>query len=95
MNEQELRELDEWIHKHVFGMSTKVVGWWERPFRSYTTDPAAAMQVLEKCRDKVDRILLTAHGNKTWMLYAYDSYEFGTGETLPEAICKFAREVFK
>jgi hypothetical protein len=78
MKDKELRELDAWIAKHVFGCKPKpirikdgrktirveyhclcnpshAVGW-SQIFK-YSTDPAAAMMVLEKCCEH------NTHGN--------------------------------
>lgn len=77
----------------------KVDGWKYRGGNNlvplYTTDPAAAMQVLEKCAEKVailDFITL-AKGPDGWLVASCLAQ--AEAETLPLTICKFARELFK
>jgi len=77
---------------------SKEQGWIACP--EYTTDPALAMMVLEKClRKRGQEISIeTTHlgepvtGGEFHVATAYD---FATAETLPLAICLFAKELFK
>lgn len=98
MTEQEMRELDAWIQTHVFNKP------FEKPRPAYSTDPAAAMAVLRKCAQRAInvRISTPVEGDPgTWSA----SWAVGTGsavdglaakaETLPLAICRFAKELFK
>ena len=111
----ELSELDAWIAGHVMGIevieirletfyddvrvkvdSTKP----HLALPEYTTDPAAAMQVLEKC---VERVPVTVFKGirDGWQAQSYDEtradwcIEIRKAATLPLAICLFARELFK
>jgi len=114
MSEKEMRELDEWIATRIFGWQkfreeefphrtlwsegdpgSRV---WDEP-DFYTTDPAAAMQVLEKCVE-FGGVLVTRpfYHNEKKELWTIRDGEMGdmteVGETLPLAICKFAKELF-
>jgi hypothetical protein len=58
-----------------------------------TDDPAAAMQVLEKCCNKTT--LAINHGTTGWWVSDCDKKSrFAVAETLPLAICLLARKVF-
>ena len=56
------------------------------------TEPAAAMDVLQKCAEKHPVYFYKA-GNGEWV--AENSRYVSRGDTLPLAIAKFARELFK
>jgi len=88
------------ISKHYLDDGKNVVrtveGKWTAALPSYTTDPAAAMMVLEKCAEKEGQenfdgvqIDKTEHG---WIVSTckMDS----DAETLPLAICLFAKKLF-
>ena len=64
----------------------------------YTTDHGAAMQVLEKCGQKYGAIRLMAATKTEWhiqSLWDGNPQVFAIGDSLPLAICLFARELFK
>ena len=64
----------------------------------YTTDPAAAMSVLEKCAEKSDGAVEVVKAIKgKWGLCDGSTTKrgFQWADTLPIAICLFARELFK
>jgi len=93
MSEKQLRELDAFIAEHVFGfdMAETSVDDIER----YTTDPAAAMMVLEKCCERTEdgRVIVRMGGNK-WIATGSNTSIYCVAETLPLAICLFAKELF-
>ncbi len=61
---------------------------------SFTTDTAAAMQVLEKCITGHTSIAIN-HGTTGWWVADCDKKKFwATGETLSLAICQFAKNLF-
>ena len=94
MSEKQPRELDAWIAEHVTHEPTGFV--WPQ---EYTTDPAAAMRVLEECgvecykNNKHVSVRWYVGG---WSVAARDSYEreHADAKTLPLAICLFAKELF-
>lgn len=60
---------------------------------SYTSNPAAAMQVLEKCAEKTTVAL--NQGTTGWFISDCDKkLRFAVAETLPLAICLFAKKLF-
>jgi len=114
---QELRELDDWIAINVMGLKFNGHHWVLKSDENlcaklgghcpeYTTDPAAAMAVLEKCA-------ATNAAGKTITIVIFSELEhgrFGVGceaayekdeidpqfaTTLPLAICLFARKLFE
>ncbi len=105
MNEKELRELDAWIAEHVMGYENDVIykQFYIHPDHpnginksdcKFSTDRAAALQVLEKCAEKLDDpdkfnpgIKITKCGDGWW----FDSQKY---ETLPLGICMFAKKLF-
>ena len=117
----QLRELDAWIAEHLFGTTItddySKVGEPNHAYRPwigvsgtvprYTTDPAAAMQVLEKCADDTSiTITRDADGQFSVEWWADEVkgvepipgskwHQIKTAPTLPLAICLFARELFK
>lgn len=107
MNATELRELDAWIAEYVFG--AKNIEWidcWaelgcpKKPFSNhgadsipeYTTDPAAAMMVLEKCSG---RLLGYITIGKFERFQVMAKKHIAESETLPQAICLFAKKLFE
>lgn len=145
MNATELRELDTWIHRHIFEVDLyvglKKRGFWWRPNscgytgnqdeagrytraeaakkaqpdgepvtirefepKKYTTDSAAAMEVLKKCAEKMDRyqsVTLVKNGDTFTICMAtpvrYEQYDYShhaTDETIELAICLFAKKLF-
>lgn len=74
----------------------KVDGWINKGLPSYpeyTTDPAAAMAVLEKCREKESVTIGTLNG-KCCVTKSSWSRLFVESDTLPLAICLFAKQLF-
>lgn len=64
---------------------------------SPTTDPAAAMEVLEKCAEKdVFTSIAISRNGDFWEVFLGGHYhqKKGIAETLPLAICKFAQALF-
>ena len=110
MNTKEMRELDAWIAGHVMGLKRVTfntfwnsgLGAWEcqgptgmQSVHHYTTDPAAAMKVLEKCAESAQLTICigkTEGGFKLWLPNRFDSAI--EAPTLPLAICLFARKLF-
>ncbi len=90
MSTTELRELDLWIGERIMKFNTAVDLALFRP----TTDPAAAMVVLERC-------LLQAAASYLHLLKYDDGFSIcgprGSieAETLPLVICLYAKEMFK
>jgi hypothetical protein len=68
------------------------------PPLKYTTDPAAAMMVLEKCGEKISpkRILVwkLSPPNFKHCWFVCTTEKRGEAETLPLAICLFAKQLF-
>ena len=105
MSTQELRELDAWIEINLFGrVDVKVEGStfgeisWDSdkmPVRQFSTDPAAAMQVLEKCCEKLDAPDKYNPGVSP-IVKSVGRFWVGNqnGQTLPLAICLFAKQLF-
>lgn len=103
-----MRELDAWIAEHVFVWQYKMTGsdpvedgecWFsesgkfpcELPY--YTTDPAAAMVVLEKCTQK-DSVGIWRVSHIEFVVKNHRESVRATSETLPLAICLFAKQLF-
>ncbi len=108
MTETEMRELDAWIAEHVIGWSYEVTGsdptedgycWFDenRKFPCelphYSTDPAAAMQVLEKCAERSAIMIIKDDGCVVAQING--KRLTADGPTLPLAICQFARKLFE
>lgn len=98
MKEQEMRELNAWIAFNVTKTTTCLV----KPTTSndwlvarYTTNPAAAMMVLEKCAE-IAEIRLKKRNGGDWIVAKYEdiSQLWATAPTLPLAICLFAKQLF-
>jgi Phage ABA sandwich domain len=105
MNETQLRELDTWIAEHVMGMikadSPDDTGWFRRstylPKFEPSTDPAAAMMVLEALRGRGGFCVELIANTDGWLVH-YDDDGNGwsvTAETLPLCIALFARKLFE
>jgi len=108
VTDAELRDLDAWIAEQVMGFKLNANGMietWPREgvrhdlcVANYTTDPAAAMQVLEKCADEVHAYELQIVSPRNGGLWHISSGKRNTprvnAETLPIAICRFAQQLF-
>ncbi len=112
MTPTELRELDAWIAEHVMGWKISQAGnsgknqsgqWKSIPI--YTTDPAAALEVLKKCYEKIwsDNPIITKcqhfkieiWNNGLWVVQQSEKIETSIeSETLELAICLFAKKLF-
>lgn len=99
MNEKEMRELDAWIAEHVMGLSMEEqFGNPDNPIRgtitppNYTTNPAAAMLVLEKCLTMADELEIRLCYDCEYKVF--DWSKAAKAETLPLAICLFAKKLF-
>ncbi len=108
MTDTELRELDAWIECNLFNRPdvracndfAGGIEWdSDKPIpRHYTTDPAAAMKVLEKVSFRkgvgvnhgADGLFEVCHVVTT--PYGLRLIHIVSAETLPLAICKFAKE---
>jgi Phage ABA sandwich domain len=68
---------------------------------NYTTDPAAAMQVLKKCVEMRGEVKIFKAGDGEWVCRkpigsGYNStLHIATATTLELAICRFARKLFE
>jgi len=110
MTTQEMRELDAWIAENVFGWQEfreeeypYRMLWregeegspvWDEP-DYYTTDPAAAMEVLKKCADNLWLSVGFSKQRKTFLCGGILSGEnYAEAETLELAICQFAKKLF-
>lgn len=110
MTDKQLRELKECIWTKVLGWSKwreeeypHRLGWakdngegekrLDADMDDPTTDPGAAMAVLEKCGEK-ETITLGVLKGKWCVTKATWSGLFVEAETLPIAICLFARKLF-
>lgn len=109
---ENLRELDAWIAEHVFGIEAKAVGFKIIDFRypghqggyrikDYSTDLAAAMEVLKKCAVKFKRdgynsitILAGCQEGREWIVQANTSALYAFAETLELAIARFSKKLF-
>lgn len=122
-DEQKLRELDAWIAEHVMGwhgincggieplgfpesVQSRAPMYNEIVLR-YTTDPAAAMEVLEKCQSRMDcEDIALGECCGSWSAYSIFRENKGViGRihvfvlppeklTLPLAIALFAKQLF-
>lgn len=111
MTAQEMRELDAWIAEYVMGFRKcpmpDETGWIDDskstnpyfPCFQPTTDPAAAMSVLERCLEKHGYgITIDVHDDAGFSLVGNSPYvatnpDVGD-ETLPLTICLFAKKLF-
>jgi len=112
MTEKELRELDSRISEHVFGLTysnfnfcdSKTGAFVRCDLPHYTTDPAAAMRVLERCAENLyamgdsERVQILGSPGDGWVVFASDS----KGKTweadsmsLPLSVCLFAKKLFE
>lgn len=70
---------------------------WDHDVEHYSTDPAAAMQVLEKCAEHLAGGVYIRKGKRgDWSVCKYEDIEprWATAPTLPLAIAQFARQLF-
>ena len=93
----QLSELDSWIDLHVMQSPQG-----QAICRSYHADPAAAMQVLEKCATQFDLLgddhaVCISRAMGSWEVMESDTSKGIRVEasTLPIAICLFARDLFE
>lgn len=110
MNPKEMLELNCYLAAHVMGLDVSqmvlcedsIYSWFEPAVEgnrylvkfSPTTDPAAAMQVLEKCIKKVDgNIEITIVSSGMYRISS-DLKNLEWAETLPLSICLFAKKLF-
>lgn len=109
MTEKEMRELDAWIAENVFGETVESGAVYSKDFTkdemgfcltgiaypvpNYTTDPAAAMTVLEKCAEKDPTISIQKCQNG-WRAFSINAHALDC-DTLPLAIAKLARKLFE
>lgn len=107
MTEQEMRELDRWLAENVFHIPKHLIsikGAFQVPGKDYlcreidryTTDPAAAMLVMEKCAENVSDAIRYRVSRPAGVhrLSCFEIPEVVAAETLPLAIAKFARQLF-
>jgi len=91
------KELDKWIAVNVMGWNEDYLIKNKHNVSKYTTDPAAAMEVLKKCLNKsLIEIVAIADGS----YYISQSFEFHdepifiNESTLELGICLFAKKLF-
>jgi|ERR1035437_1173552 hypothetical protein len=117
MKDKELRELGAWIAEHVMGWkihrrntahyveANKIndIDYFVAAPHDWspTTDPAAAMMVLENCVEKLssfDVCIWKGATSPFWFCgereNTRDITRFSKAETLPLAICLFAKKLF-
>jgi len=102
MTEKELRELDAWIFERIFGGALALTGS-HYPLPHYTTDPAAAMAVLEKCLAKISTGSLEIYQGADegpeyrpiFCIGKMPTEEVVMDESLTLAICLFAKKLFE
>lgn len=80
-------------HKHYFpefhSVKTGSI-----PF--YTTDPAAAMDVLDACFKRVGGMIIHIAKTSEYMMWCGDNWELRVkAETKERAICQFAKQLFE
>jgi hypothetical protein len=96
MTQKELRELDAWVAENVIGWHLTDIDMTSEDYPRYTTDHAAAMEVLKKCA--FGNRITCWYSDGTWNvdnLRGYASYEHeAQAETLELAICIFAKKLF-
>lgn len=108
MSTKELRELDVWIASYIFMFYVHLEG--EVPYISnfkepdwktksgllpeYTTDPAAALTVLEKCAGQIGYTPNFTLFERTWIFTDAAGVNHKDIPTLPLAICLFAKKLF-
>jgi hypothetical protein len=103
MSENELRELDAWIHKHVMEgdlyVGLKKRGLCEFEPELYSSSPAA-MEVLKKCAE--DGFAISCQKNSKgwkvsriyWESFVMHETELVFADTFELTICLFAKKVF-
>lgn len=108
MTTNELREIDAWIAEHVMGakenprFSGSVIGitkvWLDtRTYETFSPTEISdyAMEVLEKCIGKgVVNLRESSNGYFIDKSPANPPYVYAEAETLPLAICLFAKKLF-
>lgn len=87
--EQELTELNEFIHLHVMNFDTLVVD----DVPKYSTDPAAAMEVLKKCQES-GSIVMLAKRNAGWRASTHNGYHLTFSDTQELCIALFAKKLY-
>lgn len=113
MTTDEMRELDAWIAENVFGMDIRTLerryfgkkkwdstiigktGHFILPY--YTTEPAAAFEVLKKCQLKAGVLIRQFGDNYSVCATNNDGetlHSCFTSTTLELAICMFAKQLF-
>lgn len=106
MTDKESRGLDVWIAVNVFGWTDDIKGsghyymldgakskTMDYHFWQPTSDRAQAMEVLEKCGDETVPTLAKMSSGK-WHIFSKFKKISVTAETLPLAICIFAKKLF-
>lgn len=106
LGDAQYAEMREWF----ISQGSKKIQWPKREpdikcdhAKRYSTDPAAAMEVLEKCTDRLDcEDIKIGFCTGIWRLQSVYRENPGANgriivraETLPLAICLFAKELFK
>lgn len=115
MTTEEMRALDAWIAEHVMNYKrghpggSKEEYWQPPPYKfgvipfekvpHFTTDPAAALEVLNGCiKSNHGRIMIEDFGKDVVVGFWNSDHEHFYGEaqakTLELAICKFAKALF-
>ncbi len=103
LTEKELRELDALMHSicgWTYDDSRKCWhknGYWTAEPDRYTTDPAAGMMVLEKCAGLLEGgVKIKHHKDGKWTISKFEDLDpvWSAAETLPLAICLFAKKMF-
>lgn len=87
MTPKEMRELDEWLKR--LWPQVEVDDW---PDWTPTKDRCQAMEVLEKCVEQ-SQVTMQKPGTH-WQVWNRVNHH-ATAETLPLAICRFARKLFE
>ena len=92
MTPEQMRELDRWISGHVFNWSDIDYDVNRTPY--YTLALESAMEVQMKCVEK-GPISVRQLTDGKWIVSGEWSWdESSVAETLPLAICKYAKELF-
>lgn len=101
MTPTELRELDAWIAEHVLGYTysnhnlccKKTGRFIQAGLPYYSSDPAAAMEVLKKCIAVIEDVHFGWHlERRCYFVWGDGEKEFA--ETLELSICLFAKKLF-
>jgi hypothetical protein len=110
VNAKELKELDAWIAENLFTWTNCRDGYGDEvryggteseqavnlPFPHYTTDPVAAMSVLKKCLNRTNYFTVGCDDGffKIEASYIDGGIVVTQAETIPLAICLFAKKLF-